>query len=667
MRQNKKKGIKRQLVERYMGIMCLASIILLLISVAVAKNALKKSAEDLLQVLSAHTADNINDIIRLEKKNIELVAKTPMIVDRSVSREEKLAYLRSIVDEYGYKKTDLIDKNGICYDGEGNEINVADREYFIVNKSGKSFMSSPYISKADGGLQVVITAPIYQNGQFDGVVYFAKEAQTFSEIVSNIRFGKTGIGCMIDQNGTIIASPSMEKVAEKFNYITAAETDKSFTEAAEITKQMIGGNAGVGVYHDKGVKKFIGYAPVVDNGWSIAVEIDEKDLLSGVSTVRYSMILAGIIIVIIMILMTMIIAERITKRLKEVQSEVEQMATGDFKVVENDSRIDDEITSIHKSLKATKLAVASMISTSQNCSKEVDNQCGELKEVSEKMRNTAVDINESISATTVSCKNQADHLTQITSTLNDFNESIIENVQVIGAINGRAVSITNEAKESTDEMQGLMSFIEDISISFNDFVNEMNQMEHNMKTINEMANLISGISEQTNLLALNAAIEAARAGEAGKGFSVVAEEIRSLAEQSKKSTENIYAVINNLFEQTKVMANASSRLDQSLEVGKGNVENTVSSFKKIIDQVSEITPMIENMQKQFDKITIQKDDIIQRVGKSTAVSEEITGASQEILSATTELLGVTKHIKEAVVTLTDYANDNQKAINAFEI
>jgi len=665
---NKKyKSIKRQLSFKYMSLLLVTCLILLVSSLAVAQNLLINKSRTLLQVLATQTADDIDNIITLEKKNIALVATAPILTDKKISREEKLAYLDTVVKSHGYKRADLIDKHGKCFDNDGNIIDVSDREYFQVNQQGNSYISTPYISRSDGKLQVIVTAPIYKDNQFDGVLYFAKEANSLSGIVESIQFGNTGMGYMIDKNGTIITHNNMDMVTETYNFVTASESDASLTDAAELTQKMMAGEAGVGKYKESGIQKYIGYAPIKTVGWSVAIVSEESDVLSGLKSVSTIMISLVLITALVLIIVTTLISNSITLKLTNLQNQVEHMATGDFRTNDMIEACTDEISSIHHSIETTKKAVASMLGISQDCSNEIHAECSHLNEVSAKLVNETGCIKESINATSESCEHQVENLSQITATLTDFDQKINENVEVINAINSRAVSITNEAHTSTEEMHGLISFITDINAAFNNFVHEMNRMEDNMKTIDEMANLIGDISGQTNLLALNASIEAARAGEAGRGFAVVAEEIGNLAEKSKESTENIYRVIKDLYQQTKIMSEASDQLNHSLEQGKGNVDHTVEAFRSIISHVSEITPMINDMQAKFEVISMQKDDIIHRVNESTALSEEITASSQDVLSTTSSLVEMTEAMKSTIDTLADCVDRNQKSINEFNI
>src|SRR5699024_8559874 len=107
-------------------------------------------------------------------------------------------------------------------------------------------------------------------------------------------------------------------------------------------------------------------------------------------------------------------------------------------------------------------------------------------------------------------------------------------------------------------------------------------LESSVQSVQSIIGIIKNISEQTNLLALNASIEAVRAGEHGKGFSVVAEEVRKLAEQSRVSTEQVYEIINFIHSHTQQVVTI---FQETLEIShkqKQMVESTEQSFQNIV-------------------------------------------------------------------------------------
>ena len=117
-------------------------------------------------------------------------------------------------------------------------------------------------------------------------------------------------------------------------------------------------------------------------------------------------------------------------------------------------------------------------------------------------------------------------------------------------------------------------------------VNEMTDMNHDIQNIGKIVQLIKDISEQTNLLALNASIEAARAGEAGHGFAIVAEEVRSLAEQSNQSTKNIRDII-------EVIRKKSEQMVESMTTSYAKSQQQTEVLDQAISTSNEISQIVE--------------------------------------------------------------------------
>ncbi|WP_442854548.1 methyl-accepting chemotaxis protein [Bacillus sp. SJS] len=150
------------------------------------------------------------------------------------------------------------------------------------------------------------------------------------------------------------------------------------------------------------------------------------------------------------------------------------------------------------------------------------------------------------------------------------------------------------------------------------------------KRMQEIVAIVTGIADQTNLLSLNAAIEAARAGEQGKGFAVVAGEVRKLSEQTKKSVENVSALIMNTNSQTEKLTQSLGKITAAVQTGNTSMKETKNHFEQILTAMAET-------KLQNDKIEIELtsfNEVVLDLGKAF---HEVAFSADRLTSITQEM------------------------------
>jgi len=185
---------------------------------------------------------------------------------------------------------------------------------------------------------------------------------------------------------------------------------------------------------------------------------------------------------------------------------------------------------------------------------------------------------------------------------------------------------SQDGKVAIEEMMSIIKTLENEYTKNRDMINNLVSKFSEVKNV---VSLIDNIASQTNLLALNASIEAVRAGEQGKGFAVVAEEIRKLADQTKKSTVDIAQLIENISIET---GNVRNNSECSIEVIKKGVETSVEVIEKIESSLVSSSIVYEEVKKVIDILNHQKNQIDNMTAEITDVDEILKVTTKAIIS-----------------------------------
>ncbi|MFJ2684326.1 methyl-accepting chemotaxis protein [Pseudomonas sp. NPDC087342] len=237
---------------------------------------------------------------------------------------------------------------------------------------------------------------------------------------------------------------------------------------------------------------------------------------------------------------------------------------------------------------------------------------------------------------------------QLATAMNEMVATVQDVARNAEHASNAAVSASQDARDSDIVVAQAIAQIGRLADEVAGSTRAMSDLKLESDKIGGVLDVIKSVAQQTNLLALNAAIEAARAGEAGRGFAVVADEVRSLAQRTQTSTEEIEGLINGL-------QNGTQQVSSALENSRSLTDSSVALTKRVgtsLTNISRSVSTIEAMNLQIATAAEQQSAVADEINRSVLnvreISEQTSAASEETAASTVELARLGVHLQTLV-------------------
>lgn len=311
----------------------------------------------------------------------------------------------------------------------------------------------------------------------------------------------------------------------------------------------------------------------------------------------------------------LLITRMIVKPLQDVVAVADKIADGDLTADLHSERT-DELGQLTQSMQRMTLSLRQLILRLSAGITQLASSTEEMAVISQQ--------------TSTGVSQQKMETMQVATAMNEMTATVQEVARSAEEASDAATHSAEQAEFSNRVLDRTMTGIKNLAQEVSDSAASIAELQQEAASIGEIVNVISGITEQTNLLALNAAIEAARAGEAGRGFSVVADEVRQLANRAQQSTNKISDVIKRLQQKTELAVQA-----MQANAGMANeVFNSTDDATAAIEQIISNIKNIQAMNQQIAAASLQQSTVAEEINRSLTNIQVVTEQSSVAIEET---------------------------------
>ncbi|MBU3112879.1 methyl-accepting chemotaxis protein [Clostridium lacusfryxellense] len=584
------------------------------------------------------------------------------VYDGLVRKKEISDYLQSLNATNSEHIKNIYIYNDKKLSGASNSGNVADEdiekakgeEWYkkAIELDGGSIWTKPSLNaKKEMVISQVRVIKDLNSGINCGVLKIDVDLNVLTSTLIDTQIGKNGFMLIVNKNGDIITSKKKDQIGKKASeeYLPKIKSAKegSFTYKAQ-NKNMFGV-----------------FSTSEKTEWKFVAVVPHNELYSMASSIGVYILIIMAVCIILSCIVSFFTTLQITKPINDIIELTKTLSRGSFLVKSEKYKI-LEINELSTYFNKMVLNLKDMILTTARITDKTNNSAIKLLSICEDLNMSSESISAAAGEIACGSTNQTEEAIRCVEISYNFNSEINKAVGGLNDVNkatSESVDIINKNNEAINTLSETSNNNSKAMVMVTDTINDLS---NNTKDIIGILDKINNITVQTNLLALNASIEAARAGDAGRGFSVVANEIRKLAEESRASALQIKSIIDNVNTSIKKSINISSSAQVLFNKELEQVSKTVNAFSLIKISTENILVSMGNTKNSIEIIDRDKEVLNKSVNKISDISQKNTASTEEVTASLESQVIVSAEIYALAENLSDDSSNLKNLIDKFE-
>ncbi len=561
--------------------------------------------------------------------------------------------------------------NAVVFGDKITYLDIELKEYAKKALSGKLSVYGPYKDEHTGNSCLTVAVPCRDNlNVIHGVIAADINLNNFSKHLEDITIGKGGYSYILNEDMVAVAHKDPKQIGVNLNDIV--KQNSGLQPMIDIAHKAFENNSATGNYSFKGKEIYTEIRKIPRTNWVLASVMYRTEINEMIYNLVIKVSIGSIILFVIILIFGIILSKKLAKPITDIDSYCSKLGNLDLREDRNSPAFkhinrNDEIGRLINTLTNTEDNLKDLI-------EKITSHSQNTAATAQELTATAQSTNESANEVLIAVGNIADSATHQASDTQSAAQDMENNTKALREM----IDILHDLIEAVEDIDSkktegklALNNLKDIIVKSKEQAENVNEtiLETNKsaEAIAQASEMIQSIADQTNLLALNAAIEAARAGEAGKGFAVVAEEIRKLAEDSTKFTEEIRTIIEALKEKSN---NAVKIMEIVAEISKEEDAQTLATqdkFNRIEESVNRSKSIVNKVNETSKEIQKHNENITSVIENLSAIAQENAATTQQATASVETQVSSIGDISSASSNLADIASELQATISEFKI